>query len=243
MKKQTVFQVLSSQPLFSGVSPASLEELALASRIKKAPRGSFIFFQADQASAVYLVIKGAVTIHRENLDGRELVINEVGPGDSFGELGVLTSQAHSANAEACEDSEILIIEQRVFLGVLKKEHTLALNILARTAQRLQASSRREEALAFQDAQQRLAGLLLALDSHNQEKGYIRLSQEDLARRTGLTRQTTSTVLGRWRRKGWLLTGRGNIMLLNRSELSRVRQELESICEKTDLSQIDDRLRK
>jgi CRP/FNR family transcriptional regulator, cyclic AMP receptor protein len=230
MKEQTILQVLSNQPLFCGVSQASLEELSRASRIKKTPKGSFIFFQSDAATAVYLVIKGAVTVHLENLEGRELVINEVGPGDCFGELGAFTGQPHSASAEACEDSEILTIGRQVFLGVLKKEHALALNILARTAQRLQDSSRREEALAFQDAQQRLAGLLLALDRQNQEKGYIRLSHEDLARRTGLTRQTTSTVLGRWRRNGWLLTGRGNIVLLNRGELRKVQQPLECVTE-------------
>ena len=43
-----------------------------------------------------------------------------------------------------------------------------------------------------------------------------MSQEELAQRTGLTRQTVARLLGDWRRHDWLLTGRGRIMLLNRA---------------------------
>ncbi|MFN2160389.1 MAG: helix-turn-helix domain-containing protein, partial [Anaerolineales bacterium] len=60
-----------------------------------------------------------------------------------------------------------------------------------------------------------------LDIENAEKGYMTLSQEDLAQRTGLTRQTVAKILGRWRRAGWLLTGRNRIMLLNREALKKV----------------------
>ena len=104
-------------------------------------------------------------------------------------------------------------------AVLEQEPCLALRLLEITAHRLQNSSRREEALAFHDAQQRLARQLLHLDQLASDKGYLSLSQEELAQRAGLTRQTVATILGRWRRRGWLLTGRGHIMLLNRRELN------------------------
>jgi CRP-like cAMP-binding protein len=84
-----------------------------------------------------------------------------------------------------------------------------------------------KALAFYDAQQRLARQLLNLDQLAQDIGYITLSQEELATRVGLTRQTVAAILGRWRRSGWLLTGRGHIVLLNRRELSLLVQSGES----------------
>jgi CRP-like cAMP-binding protein len=87
------------------------------------------------------------------------------------------------------------------------------------ARRLQNSSKREEALAFHDAEQRLAYQLLHLDELAKDKGYLTLSQDELATRVGLTRQTVATILGRWRRSGWLLTGRGHVVLLNRRELN------------------------
>ncbi len=226
-----ILQFLCSLPLFEGISPASLAALARASRFKLAPRGTFIFFQYDPANAVYLVSQGAIAIQLENAEGQELVINEMNPGDCFGELGTLTGQPRSTSAEAIVDSELLLIPGAVFQSVLQQEPRLALRLLEITALRLQNSSKREEALAFHDAQQRLAHLLLRLDEQASDKGYLTLSQEDLAQRTGLIRQTVAAILGRWRRRGWLLTGRGHIVLLNRRELNLLVQNLESTHEK------------
>ncbi len=222
-----ILQFVYSLPLFEGVSQADLAELARASRLKRAAKGSFIFFQADLAEAVYLVWRGAIAIRLENPDGRELVINEMTPGDCFGELGILTGQPRSTSAEAIVDSEVLLIPRATFQAILEKEPRLALRLLEITARRLQNSSKREEALAFHDAQQRLARQLIQLDQLASDKGYLTLSQEDLAQRTGLTRQTVATILGRWRRRGWLLTGRGHIVLLNRRELNLLVQDLET----------------
>ncbi len=222
-----LLRFLRSLPLFAGISPASLEALACASRLKRASRGSFLFFQTDPANGVYLVRSGAIAIQLENPDGRQLVINEMGPGDCFGELAILTGQPRSTSAEAIVDSEVVFMPRPAFMEALSREPALSLRLLEIIAQRLQDSSKREEALAFHDAQQRLASLLLHLDAAAREKGYITLSQEELAARAGLTRQTAAAILGGWRRHGWLLTGRGNIMLLNRRELRALAQSQES----------------
>ncbi len=131
----------------------------------------------------------------------------------------MTRQPRSTSAEAIVDSAVLLIPGDVFQAMLEQEPSLALHLLEITARRLQKSSRREEALAFHDAQQRLARQLLQMDQLASGKGYLTISQEELAQRTGLTRQTVATILGRWRRLGWLLTGRGHIVLLNRRELN------------------------
>lgn len=219
-----ILQFLCSLPLFADLSQASLTDLARGGRFKRALKGAFLFFQYDASTAVYLVHKGSIALLLENPDGRELVINEMKPGDCFGELSLLTEQPHSTSAEAAVDSEVLVIAGPVFLAVLRREPVLALRLLEITARRLQDSSQREEALAFHDAEQRLARLLLALDKAVSAKGYLTLSQEELAQRVGLTRQTAAAILGRWRRSGWLLTGRGHIVLLNRRELDQIVQK-------------------
>jgi CRP-like cAMP-binding protein len=215
----SILQFLNSLPLFDGISPSSLLALAKASRLKPASKDSFIFFQNDEADAVYLVWRGVIAIRLENPEGRELVINEMSVGDCFGELGILTGEPRSTSAVALVDSELLLIPRGAFKAALAQEPLLASRLLEITARRLQNSSKREEALAFYDAQQRLAQQLLHLDQMAQDVGYLTLSQDELATRVGLTRQTVATILGRWRRSGWLLTGRGNIVLLNRHELN------------------------
>jgi CRP/FNR family transcriptional regulator len=105
------------------------------------------------------------------------------------------------------------------MKVLNAEQILVRRMLEMAVDRLRQSSERESALAFLDAQGRLARLLLLLSSQELEKGYITISQDELAQRTGQTRQTVAKTLGRWRRAGWLITGRGRIMLLKNNELA------------------------
>jgi CRP/FNR family transcriptional regulator, cyclic AMP receptor protein len=225
-----IFQFLSAHPLFEGIGSSQLKDLASASHLDRVERGNFVFFQSDPANSVYMVWSGVIALRLENPDGRELVINEMSPGDCFGELGVLTSQPRSTSAEAIVDSVVLVIPSNVFMQVLNDEPTLSRRLLEMTARRLQNSSKREEALAFYDAQQRLAGQLLHLDQLASDKGYLTISQDELATRVGLTRQTVATILGRWRRMGWLLTGRGHIVLLNRVDLSLLSQEHKDVSE-------------
>ncbi len=222
----SILQFLNSQPLFDGISASNLSMLAKASRLRPVPKGSFVFFQSDQAEAVYVVWRGVIAIRLENPDGRELVINEMSVGDCFGELAILTGEPRSASAEAIVDSEVLLIPSQAFNTALAQEPQLASRLLEITARRLQNSSKREEALAFYDAQQRLARQLLNLNDQVSDRGYLTLSQDELATRVGLSRQTVATILGRWRRSGWLLTGRGHIVLLNHHELNLLAQAQE-----------------
>jgi CRP-like cAMP-binding protein len=220
-----VLRFLRNQPLFERISQAGLDALARTSRFKQVPKGTFLFFQADNADAAYVVRRGAIAIQLESPDGRELIINEMSRGDCLGELAILTGQPRSTSAEAILDSEVLRIPRDTFLTLLEQEPSFVLCLLDITARRLQDSSEREEALAFHDAEQRVAGLLLAVDAATRQKGYVSLSHEQLAQRAGLSRQTVSTILGRWRRRGWLLTGRGHIVLLNHRELKLLTQKL------------------
>jgi CRP-like cAMP-binding protein len=210
--------------LFEGLGEAALLALEQAGKFVQVEKGQFIFFQSDPSEKVYIVRSGLVSIVLESPDGREMVINEMRPDDFFGEVGVLTRLPRSTSAVVRMEGILLELPRQVFLGVLGTEPALARRILEMTANRLRSSSERESALAFLDAQARLARLLLQLEQQAPEKGYVTISQEELAQRTGQTRQTVAKALGRWRRAGWLITGRGHIMLLNRAAFVQLEQE-------------------
>jgi CRP/FNR family cyclic AMP-dependent transcriptional regulator len=215
---------LKSLPLFDGLAEASLLALARSGKPVMVEKGQFIFFQSDPSEKVYIVRSGLVSIVLESSDGREMVISEMRSGDFFGEVGVLTRQPRSTSAIARTEGLLLELPRQSFLTILNAEPALARRFLEMTANRLRGSSERESALAFLDAQARLARLLLQLEQQAPEKSYVTISQEELAQRTGQTRQTVAKALGRWRRAGWLITGRGHIMVLNREALVQLEQE-------------------
>lgn len=213
--------ILKKVVLFGQLSEGSLQTLAKACKFLRVEKGEFLFLQEDPSDRAYLVRSGLISITLESLDGRKLVINEMKAGNLFGEVGLLTAQPRSSSALARVDSELLAIPRLAFMKVLDEEPELVRNLLEMTANRLRESTERESALAFLDARGRLARLLLVLGRQELEKGYITISQEELAERTGQTRQTVAKALGGWRRAGWLITGRGRIMLLNHAALSHL----------------------
>jgi CRP/FNR family transcriptional regulator, cyclic AMP receptor protein len=220
-----VAKYLCSLPLFLGLSEGSVMELARASRFQRVEKGEIVFFQSDPSELVYIVRSGNISLLLNSLDGREMVINEMHQGDVFGELGILTKQLRSTSAIARANSELLIIPRQAFIHMIDTEPQFVRRMLEIIAHRLQQSGERESALAFMDAQARLARLLLELEKEEKDKGYITISQEELANRTGLIRQTVAKALGKWRRSGWLITGRGRILILNHKALEDLENRL------------------
>lgn len=210
--------------VFADLDASVLQLLAQVAHLKHVPRHTYLFYQDDPGDAAFVVRTGEIAIVLATVDGRELVINELGPGECFGELALLTDAPRSASALARKDTEIIILPRNEFLNELEHQPKLMRHLLDITARRLRASTERERALAFFDAPARLARVLLALDRAASDKGYITLSQDELAQHVGVARQTTAKILGQWRRAGWLLTGRGKVVLLDRAALRKRAQE-------------------
>ena len=218
------YPVSAQHCLFADLKEKTLTELAHASQRKKIPKGNYLFMQADLSDTVYVVRSGSIAIILISNDGRELLINEMRPGDCFGEVGVLTGQSRSTGAVARLNSEVLVIPGAAFMAAIDSEPNLARRVLNTIAERLRASSERESALVFLDAPARLGRVLLQLDQQFSEEGYVTISQAELAQRTGMTRQTVAKALGKWRRAGWLITGRGRIVVLDHRKLEQLGQQ-------------------
>jgi CRP/FNR family cyclic AMP-dependent transcriptional regulator len=215
-----LYEYLGSVPLLEGINQDVLRALARSARVRRLSKGELLFSQMDPADAVYIVRRGGIAIFLATPDGRELVINEMLPGDCFGELSLLTDQSRSTGAEAREPSEVIWISHQDFMRALQGEPELMRRVLETTADRLRNSSERESALAFLDSSARLARVLLQLEAQEGGEGTAHVTHEELALFVGLARQTVSEKLGRWRHQGWVRTGRGKIEILRRDRLER-----------------------
>lgn len=214
-------ECLGKLSLFADLKGSSVAQLAGASHVRQVSKGEVLFLPCDPAESVYVVCAGNVSIVLNSPDGRELVIDEVHASQLFGDPEVLTGRTRAVGAVARSACEVLVIPSRTFLSLLDNEPGLARRLLEYSANRLQDSVRQQEALAFMDAHARLARILLELDDEQRAAGYVTASQDELASAAGLIRQTVAKALGEWRRKGWLLTGRGRIVVLNRKGLEQV----------------------
>jgi|GEM_PF-2972860 len=84
--------------LFQEQTPGDLQQLLRKSEFLNFPDGNLLFREGDRADAYYVIVSGKVRIYRVSREGLEIDLNILGPGNGFGELGILHSCFRSTHA-------------------------------------------------------------------------------------------------------------------------------------------------
>jgi CRP/FNR family cyclic AMP-dependent transcriptional regulator len=206
--------MLQRSPLFRGLSPEALERVAALAMQRVFRNGEIVFAQGDPGDALYAVVSGRIRISAGAADGREIFLNIMEPGDTFGEIALLDGGARTASATATAATELVSIRRDHFVALLAREPGVALELLRLCGQRLRWTSGLVEDAALLDAPARLAKRLLSLaEIHGKRTGNIvrlQISQEDLASFLGVSRQVVNQYLQTWKSRGWVELGRGAV---------------------------------
>jgi MFS family permease len=112
-------EVLQGLPVTVGVPQIVLEQLAAAAQFCPLPPGIDVVVQGAPAHAFYAVAEGRVVVHR---DGAAVV--RLGPGDSFGERGLLDHAPRNATVTTEIDTTLLRVEGHVLLDALEAAPSL-----------------------------------------------------------------------------------------------------------------------
>ena len=107
-------KVLQGLPVMVGVPQIVLEQVASAAQFCPLPPGIDVVVQAAPAHAFYAVVDGRVVVHR---DGKAVV--HLGPGDSFGERGLLDRAPRNATVTTEMDTTLLRVEGDALLDALE----------------------------------------------------------------------------------------------------------------------------
>jgi len=228
----TAKAVLRHNYLFRGLSDAALERIAALATRRIYYKGSVVFSQGDVGDALYGVASGRVRISASATDGREVFLNIMEPGDTFGEIAVMDGLPRTANAIALDDTSLIAIQRNDFLAFLEREPQLAIHLLKLLCERLRWTSDLVEESAFLAGPARLAKRLLILASlHGRAAGVghleLRISQAELAHFLGISRQIVNQHLTDWRRNGWVDLGRTQIVIRNTEALRAMIAEAAS----------------
>jgi CRP-like cAMP-binding protein len=221
----TARAVLKANRLFRELPDATLDKLASLAIRRTVKRGARIFAQGDPGDSLMGLIAGQVRISANTPTGKEVFLNIMEPGDSFGEIGVLDGDARTASAAALQDSELFVIRRRDLLDMIERDPKLAAHLIALLCRRLRWTSELIEEAAFLSAHTRLARRLLRLaDEHGTAAAdgvTLRISQAELAGFMSVSRQIVNQYLQDWRRRGWIALGRGRVVIRDAAALRRV----------------------
>ncbi len=214
--------MLQGSPLFRGLPPATLERIAALATQRGYRRGEIVFSAGDAGDALFGVVSGRIRISAGNADGREIFLNIMEPGDTFGEIALLDGGTRTATATATEASELVSIRRESLFELLEREPRAALELLRLCGERLRWTSGLLEDAALLDAPARLAKRLLSLGEQHGEDGaggrLVRISQEELANFLGVSRQAVNEQLQDWKAQGWVALGRGTVTVRDAAAL-------------------------
>ena len=224
--------ILGGNSLLRHLDPADRARLADYAKLARHEADAVIFQRGDNGEGMMAVVRGRVKIRNHSVDGKELVLNILKPGDVFGEIALIDGQPRTADAVAMETCDLLVLERRDFLPFLDKHPRVARRLLDVLCARLRRTSAHFEDTVFLDAAARLARTLLHLTRAfgiPAKSGVcidIKLSQQQLGAIVGLTRESVNKHLGDWQKAGWIAVKQGYITLADAAALAAVAGEAE-----------------
>ena len=132
---------LSAVPLFAGLQP--LECAALEQRMQRCdfvPQ-SVIVREGSAGDAAFLILSGRVAVRRKDPEsGVEFLLSELGPGQMFGEMALLTKKPRAASVVAIEPTSCAKLMRPDFERVMHEHPEVALGMAAAFAERLERAN-------------------------------------------------------------------------------------------------------
>lgn len=208
--------------LVTGVPEEDVRRLLSIARRRRFSRHEVVFHRDDPGDSLHLVNKGRFAIRIMTPLGDTVTIGVRGPGDSFGEMALVTDgMRRSATVAALEEAETFAVYLAEF-EQLRKEHPSVNQVLIAF---LAEEVRRQNELVLEalyiPVERRILRRLAELaELYGGEESVIPLTQEELAEMAGTTRSTVNRVLQDEQQRGTLELKRGRTIVLDADEIAR-----------------------
>jgi len=211
-------------PLLADLRPDDVRNVLSIARRRTFRRGEIVFHRDDPADSLHLIVRGRFGARVVTPLGDDVLLDVMGPGQSFGELAVLQpGSRRSATVSALEDGETRSVFRDDFVQ-LEREHPGVKDVLLQLlAEQLRRASDRIVEAHYVDADTRVRRRLVELaDAYRSADGdaVVPLTQEDVAAMAGTSRATVNRVLRDEQQQGAVELGRGRVIVLDREALER-----------------------
>lgn len=187
-------ETLAETTLFSGLSSNELDKLVMFAPVRRYKARTVIMEKGDAASALYVILEGGIRIFAQGEEDKEVTLNELGPGQYFGELALITDQPRCASAMTTSDARLLAVSKAQFTEFLATTPEAAPRMIQYLAEKVRELTQDVERLALQDVYGRVVSIL----NERAEEIDGRLitgpiTQQELANLVGASREMISRI--------------------------------------------------
>jgi CRP/FNR family cyclic AMP-dependent transcriptional regulator len=206
--------VLKAVPLFSSFPDDQLRMLTSVVGRRSVPRSTTVMASGDPTDSLYIVLSGRLKVLMSDAEGKEVILSIIGPGEFFGEMGLIDDAPRSASVLAIEPCELLSISKRDFKKCMSENFEMSMAVMRGLVRRLREADRKIGSLALLDVYGRVARLLLDMaETVDGEKMVTkRLPKQDIAKMIGASREMVSRVMKDLQMGGYIEMRGSNIVL-------------------------------
>jgi CRP/FNR family cyclic AMP-dependent transcriptional regulator len=211
--------------IFSSLTEEELHRVGRRVSVREYEKNEVILREEDSNEFMYFVLSGKAKVVHATEEGKEIILAIHHEAEFFGEISLLDGKTSPATVLATENSLIAIISKRDFYAILSGQHKVIESLMQMLCSRLRDSWHQIRILNRKTASQRIKMLLLSL---SRDRGrmtpegiimHIRLTHQDIADMSGLTRETVTKVLDQWKKDGRITVLKNRCMRLNAGFLS------------------------
>ncbi len=194
-------------PLFEKVGDADLEVLADHLIERRYPQNSVVVEEGLPGDYMYVLREGRVKVTKLSEDGREKILEILGPGAFFGEMSLLDRSPRSASVRTLDAARVVALSRTDFLESLRKSPDLSMAVIQVLTQRLRYQSEHTSSLSFQSVKDRTKGLFRRMAGEpSAREGYRMtpvLTHQQIADMISTSRETVTRVVKELKDEGWL----------------------------------------
>jgi CRP/FNR family transcriptional regulator, cyclic AMP receptor protein len=188
--------MLKTIDIFSCLDEHTLATLEKAAVRKKIPKNTLLFSRGDVSDSMYVIIEGKVKAVLYNEDGKEILFSIFGPGDYFGEIGMLDGKPRTASLVTKTSCKVLILKKHDLDTIIFNSVAMSAQLLKKMLIKLREATIRIENLTFMNVYGRIVNLLLQL-ADKQADGVLsleRLTHQEIANMVGASREMASRIM-------------------------------------------------
>ena len=205
-------RLIPSTPSADG-EPRYIDALAALGNVRVYPKNTIVVQEGDKSDQLYVVLSGKLKVFLADGEGNEITIDILGPDQYFGEMA-LEGEPRSASVMTTELTRLSIIERSQFRQFFVTNPEAAYRLYIALVRRARNLTRNVGGLALLDVYGRIARLLL--DNATEEAGCLvvgeRITQQEIAKRVGASRETVSRILTDLREGNYIAVKDNRIMI-------------------------------
>jgi CRP/FNR family transcriptional regulator len=194
-------------PLFASLTDEELRHVSDKLVVKRFQKNEIILQEEDTNEYMYIIMNGKVKVVQTTEDGKEILLAIHQSGDFFGEMSLIDGKTSPATVITTENSTAAILSKKDFYSLMETQKKVLDNLLLILCSRHRESWEKIQMLNYKNASHRIKILFLMLSDKYGEKTAegvtlnIKLTHQEMAEMTGMTRETVTRVIDRWQREG------------------------------------------